>query len=896
MHFFSDASDRRKRFGAEPLPLGKLAPPSFGFDPICPPACQRILEASLPRLVMACAPVGYGKTVFLTELHHRLRQRKVRTIWVTLDDRDRDAEDLLVLLDAAIAVVERPAFSLPGEADLRIEAMIGRLDALPGRTAVFIDNLHYCEDPRLAGLLDQLVFGAGPGLHMMLSSAHAPPVDVTRAKLQYAVSEVDARQLCFDHERAALLFARAGVGAVTTDRIDDAVHRTEGWPAALRLLQVLAIEGGGMESALARFDGDGKDIASVLTGRVLAGFSSELVEFLMEIACLREFSADLAHAVTGQARAEEWIRMLTHRNLLVFRIDGTRHWLRMHTLLRQFLLAEGERRVTVGRRQAIRRYAAEFFVLRDEAVAMEYALEASALELASELLDRLARKLPLGRDWRLRYIRWAGHLMAVGLPLSLSAHSWYAWALCFSNEHERARWATERLLERLAREETGEPSLVERAGLLRVLTSVFLDRTDDARMAANQWLAEDRSRDPFDRAMVCSAAAIAALSAHDDDAAEGFLQLALAAVSGWEGSYGQVWVGILQAIGHIDAGDSLKVEAELAALRETAVSHLGENADIVDTLDLVHARVALDLGDAPLAAQRAARGLRSATRHGIVETVVLGMGVCVSLEAQGYPLPECSGHRAQDAVALRYPARARRILDMFRLRALARSGEVEAAEQQARRAGLWLLPGRHGPLDREGMARLLAHVELLIAQDLGERALVLIDRQLRQPATRRLPRESIELQILAAQLSLREGQKRQALRHFSMAIVLASRRRLQGPFLEHRSAVAQLLDAFSDRDLSFTGVDDLRLLAELRGRHTGGARSDPIASRESLTPREHDLLVLLDSGLSNQQIADRMAVSITTVKWHCANVYEKLGVRNRAAAIKRARIQGSLLG
>jgi LuxR family maltose regulon positive regulatory protein len=61
------------------------------------------------------------------------------------------------------------------------------------------------------------------------------------------------------------------------------------------------------------------------------------------------------------------------------------------------------------------------------------------------------------------------------------------------------------------------------------------------------------------------------------------------------------------------------------------------------------------------------------------------------------------------------------------------------------------------------------------------------------------------------------------------------------------------------------------------------------SSLGALTKREVELLSLLDMGLSNQQIADYSNVSITTTKWHLQNLYRKLDVSNRSAALARAR-------
>ncbi|MBW2716935.1 MAG: response regulator transcription factor [Deltaproteobacteria bacterium] len=53
----------------------------------------------------------------------------------------------------------------------------------------------------------------------------------------------------------------------------------------------------------------------------------------------------------------------------------------------------------------------------------------------------------------------------------------------------------------------------------------------------------------------------------------------------------------------------------------------------------------------------------------------------------------------------------------------------------------------------------------------------------------------------------------------------------------------------------------------------------------SLTPRERELLAALSEGNSNAQLATRFDISIQTVKFHLKNVYEKLGIGNRAQAV-----------
>ena len=71
-------------------------------------------------------------------------------------------------------------------------------------------------------------------------------------------------------------------------------------------------------------------------------------------------------------------------------------------------------------------------------------------------------------------------------------------------------------------------------------------------------------------------------------------------------------------------------------------------------------------------------------------------------------------------------------------------------------------------------------------------------------------------------------------------------------------------------------------------RNATGATREPGSGGDPLTPREHDVLNLLATGLPNKAIAGRLAISDQTVKFHVASICGKLGAINRTDAVRRA--------
>jgi LuxR family maltose regulon positive regulatory protein len=63
---------------------------------------------------------------------------------------------------------------------------------------------------------------------------------------------------------------------------------------------------------------------------------------------------------------------------------------------------------------------------------------------------------------------------------------------------------------------------------------------------------------------------------------------------------------------------------------------------------------------------------------------------------------------------------------------------------------------------------------------------------------------------------------------------------------------------------------------------------------EPLSQREREVLQLVAEGLTNQEIAARLVISIRTVKKHVENIHGKLGVQNRSRAVARGRTLGLL--
>ena len=64
------------------------------------------------------------------------------------------------------------------------------------------------------------------------------------------------------------------------------------------------------------------------------------------------------------------------------------------------------------------------------------------------------------------------------------------------------------------------------------------------------------------------------------------------------------------------------------------------------------------------------------------------------------------------------------------------------------------------------------------------------------------------------------------------------------------------------------------------------------SATDVLSDREREVLVLMSRGMTNKQIAGKLVVSVNTIKKHAQNIFTKLNVDSRAAAVAKALQQG----
>ena len=222
------------------------------------------------------------------------------------------------------------------------------------------------------------------------------------------------------------------------------------------------------------------------------------------------------------------------------------------------------------------------------------------------------------------------------------------------------------------------------------------------------------------------------------------------------------------------------------------------------------------------------------------------------------------------------------------------------AEGQLEAAARWAAERRYDPDEQPSPAReveYLALARVLTAQGRTDETIQLLEWT-RKPAEsdNRLAAQ-IEMLSLEALAHHSAGDVDNAIERLNGALALAEPAGFFRIFLDEGPAMASLLYEASTRGGSSAYIR--RLLADFPVTEMASTKDDvQDASHpglvERLSERELDVLRLVAEGMSNEQIGEKLFISMHTVKVHARNIYAKLDTHNRTEAVTRARYFGIL--
>ena len=290
-----------------------FAPPVPRADAIPRPTLVGTLTATSCPLVVVSAPAGYGKTTVLAQMAE-IDTRP--TAWMRCTDHDSDARSVLIHVHDALA--RCPDF--------------GRQQPV----LLIVDDAHLIEGKRTLDAILGVPDDLPPGSTMMIATRHELGGPAARMRSQGRIHEVGTASLAMDVGETTRLVRAFGLDA-SEEEVAALTDRTEGWPAALSLAMVSAVDDD-RTAGLEAFGGTSRFMADYLRSEFFER-NPDQIQFLTRTSIVRTVNGPLCDAVLGTTGSGEILAGLARTNGLVLPTADPGSF-RYHELYRGFLLAE----------------------------------------------------------------------------------------------------------------------------------------------------------------------------------------------------------------------------------------------------------------------------------------------------------------------------------------------------------------------------------------------------------------------------------------------------------------------------------------------------------------------------------------------------------------------------
>ncbi len=848
------------------------------------------------RLTLLCAPAGFGKSALLSDWLHTSHQGSHASgiTWLILDEADNDPLRFWTYLGTAlqrlaphVGTTLLQGLQTPHPPlEALLTTLLNDLLTLREQGTLVLEDYHVIHAPSIHQTLSFLLEHLPSQMHLVIATRSDPPLPLARLRVRGELCELRAEDLRFTLQEASAFFHQTIDLALSPEQVALLTERTEGWVAGLQLAALALQKQEDVHRFVLAFGGSYAFVLDYLAEEVLLRQSPSIQEFLLQTSILTRLNGSLANAVIAREDGKTLLEQVRQANLFLIPLDQERCWYRYHQLFADVLRVHLEDThpalVPTLYQRTIAWYKQEGLV--DEAV--QYALAGKLFEEAADLIEQRIQAMGSYREMAAIW-----HWMKA-LPNQVTRRRprlcmIAAWSLLLSGQGERISPYLEAVLGAVetSTEATFKQEMLGHVTALQAVQARY--RGDSSRaialsLRALEYLAEGYL---FTRSVLyMNLGSVYLLSGEIDEAGQTFDQALQVAHGNLNHSLVLTircnQAKLLAAQGQLrQAADTY--QQVLAASTESRGRGLPEEASAYLGLG----EIRREWNALTPALETLTRGLELANLIGEIGPLSTGYRTLARVKyAQG---------EMDQAFEVLQQAEQRLPIPLYTAQLVACRVRFWIAQREVARALAWEQACGLTTEDQPSYQReweYLTLVRLRLVQHRADETIPLLRRLLSRAEKGKRTGSMIEIMLLQALAYQALGQTQQILFQLTQALQLAEAHGYARLFLDEGPSLAALLHQAAAQQMVPGYVRALLAqFPDTMAQLSVQERAELPLLRESLSPREREVLRSVSAGLSNQETAARLTITAGAVKKHLSNTYRKLGVSSRTQALVRAR-------
>lgn len=812
---------------------------------------QRLNNALTCKLTILTAPAGYGKT---TAIIKWLESIALPSAWFSIDTDDNNPVVFWNYFCAALSGINQDigkdteylfaSQELLIKANIHIRILIDHLSNVGSDFVFVIDDIHLIKNQEVLEALSYFITYQPANMHLLILSRTNPRMKLSKLGLKENLLRLGAEDLVF-HTNEIDQFFKARGFSLQNEELQKIGNYTEGWAAALVAVAISLNDKIRSHSVIASFESCSQQIENYLVEDVISTWTIEQQNFMEKISVLEMLCGPLCEAVTNYD-GSRLLKELFDQNSFLIALDETRTWFRFHHLFRDFLREKLNKRDTSFVHDLHRKAGAWFEANDFIGEAIEHFIQGAQYEEVLVLMDKLWRQMTSRGEYS-KLFSWIQRLpekYSINSPVVMLVESF---CLVAREDYKKA-WECIKRLECYMKTNAPVSEALEKDYIVAT-ANLFLSQGDFENLAQ----------------------ALKTAAAISKDANIDYLDLNLCSISAY------------RTTTHMFIKAFQKNPARFYLFANDYRSLIRIDSGYVPLLE---GEYYYEQGKLNEALHKLAAAVDEATKADCPGALVPAMVTLAKIKRALGDIPGAFRiiEECENIVEKVHRPHWRYLLQAFKVRLYLDSGNIEMGDKWVEEGHLSIFQEVTVVTEYE----LIVLARFLIEKRRYKDAYFLLNRLLSFADAKKRVHSVVEITNLLAITAFKDLDKKAAVKNINEALCIGIEEGYVRSFVDELSPMIPLLELVIGKQKN-TRLESyvkklLRLTKENAQHAYAPVRSDFAVN--SLTPVEKKVLQYILNACTNQEIADELGITLSTVKAHITSIYRKLEVKSRAQCMK----------